>query len=509
MASVHASSLLGRAVITTTDGSYYLLDVEAPDTAANCPPTFLDILHAMAPDVSTTHTDEVPPFHTTYRSLERAWKRERTATVALFALDGQMPAAVRATAARLADELLSDPEYAFSAHARLSSAPLAADVDYDGASVPGGAFHAFVSLLRERQAAIRIATDTWARARVRVAEYSSWAAQLRETATRLGAFLAMSEAIAAGRPGDFDTWLTDVFREHPEVGSSDLLRLLIAWKEEALALAAPTQPIIAIVTATPDQPDVASRPRPAQQPGAASPEGDLAKRIAHFLQSLDTGALSPHDILSTFTHLAPAWLEAEARTQHRSLRDMVSDVFRTGQLNVAGASELADQQRRFPRLREVWVLARHPLDLQDNFYSIVKHNVGERHVTYYYFLPTTHDFVELRDRLIRDLRDPAHVAEHVRCITVPSLVFITTQGLGLLIPENIDEMQGVLVTSLTSEGKIEVAQAMQPSQVRHAYLQLRPLVETQYGRTLPTLPHEPSITDPAWEEINKLSERIN
>ena len=505
MATVYLSPRLGRAVVVTADGFHYLLDVESGEAAIQCSPTVLELLQGMASDLSREATDEPPPFARTYHSLERAWRRERTTTLVLLALDGQMSDAVRSTAANLANDLLLDREFAFAARARLSSAPLSTDVDFEGVPDAGEALREFASLLRQRQAAIRLASEMWARARVRVVEYYSWAAELRETTVRLGGFLAMSEALDSGRTEDFDAWLTETLSNHPQAASSDLLRMLLAWKDEAPVVSVPNEPELAVTSTPPDQAEVATIKWPVRAGMSGSPDLAPAARVQNFLEALRTGALPPSEILSRFVDLAPSWLQAEAESQDRSLVDVVSDLFRAGPINLAGAQELAKQQERFPGLREVWVLARHPLDLEETFYTIVRHNISEHFVEYYYFLPDTRIFDLLRERLIRDIGDQKHVDSRIHCIKVPSIVFAISQGIGLLIPDDIENMTGVTVTALTPDGKIEQAQEMPPSQARWAYLELRPLVEGRYGRILPRFANEPSITNPAWADIDKQS----
>src|SRR5215216_2231611 len=212
------------------DGSHYLLDVENGETAVDCPPTFLRLLYSMAADVSIQRTEEQPPFSTTYRALLQSWRRERTTALILIALDRAMSLPVRRTAAQLANDLLAEDDCLSAARIQLSISPLPDEADFEGAPSGGAEFHAFLDSLRSRQPFIQRASDTWNRARVRVSEYSSWAARLREIAGRLGGFLAMSKALESGRPEEFDSWLKETLRAHPQEVTSDLRQLVLAWK---------------------------------------------------------------------------------------------------------------------------------------------------------------------------------------------------------------------------------------------------------------------------------------
>jgi hypothetical protein len=466
------------------DGSHYLLDVENGETAIECPPTFLRLLYSMAADVSIQHTDEQPPFLHTYETLLRGWRRERTTSLILIALNSTMPSALRTTAAHLANDLLTENDCLTATRIRLSFSPLSDEADFDGVPNSGTAFRTFLDFLRSRQPFIQQATNAWARARVRVAEYSSWATRLREITGRLGGFLAMSSALESGRPEEFDSWLSETLRTHPQETSSDLLRMMLAWKGEALALPCPEQHEIKLTESAPG----------ATEGGAVVlpfPAAPLAHRIEKFLEALRSGALSSDEILSTFIDLAPSWLQGTAEDQGRSIADLVHDIMRSGTLNLAGISELALQQYRFQDLREVWVFARRPLDLEETFYSVVRHNVKERFVHYYYFVSDKEFFPALRERLIRDLGDPIHVDGYLHCVLVPDISFLTSPGIGLMIPSDIERMKGVHVTSIGEDGTIKEAQDLAPSELRRAYIILRTMIEERYpSRELPRLAGE-------------------
>lgn len=476
MATVYSSPRLGRAVVLMDDGAHYLLDVENGETAVECPPTFLRILHSTAPDVSIQATDEQPPFPEHFEALWRGWRRERTTSLVLLALDRKMSSALRTTSARLANDLLSDDDCLAAARVQLSSSPLSSEADFDGVPSGGAALRDFLDFLRARQPSIQVATDTWARSRVRIAEYSSWAAQLREITARLGGFLAMSNALQSRRPEEFDSWLKETFSTHPKEASSDFLRIMLAWKDEAFA--------------------------PSRFEQLQFPAAPLADRIEKFLQALRTGSLSSDEILSTFVELAPSWLQATAKDQGRSVADLVHDLIRSGTLNLAGINELALQQSRFPDLREVWVFARRPLDLEETFYSVVKHNIKERFVHYYYFTSDKEFFPTLRQRLIRDLGDSIHVDEYLHCVLVPETSFLTSPGIGLMIPGEIEKLKGVHVTSLAEDGTIREAQDLPPAGLRRAYITLRTMIEERYpSRELPRLAGEPErVRAPIWPE---------
>ena len=219
------------------DGAHYLLDVENGETAVECPPRFRQILDSTAPDISIQDIDERLPFPRIYEALWRGWRRERTTSLVLLALDGKMSSALRATSAQLANDLLSDNDCLAGARLRLLSWPLSDEADFDGVPSSGEALCDFLDFLRARQPSIRLATDIWTRAWVRIAEYSSWAAQLRETTVRLGGFLAMTNALESRRPEEFDSWLGEALTTHPQEASPDLLRIMLAWKGEAFTSA--------------------------------------------------------------------------------------------------------------------------------------------------------------------------------------------------------------------------------------------------------------------------------
>lgn len=239
----------------------------------------------------------------------------------------------------------------------------------------------------------------------------------------------------------------------------------------------------------------------------AKPWTDELSGLKDLLQALYDGKVQGSQALKKFAELLPRHLENIAVEQGRSISDVLIDVTQLSEVNVSGVQELAREQVKFPGLTEVWVFARRPVDLEKNFYSTVCSNIVERFIQYYYFQSDYQFFTELRDRLKKDIGNKIDVDKYIHCILLPSLFFLVP-GFGLLITEDIRHIKGKTVTRIAEDGTIIQAQDMSPSQIREAYLNLRPFVEQQYERILPVLegerPQEPGL----YQQISNYSTKI-
>jgi len=233
----------------------------------------------------------------------------------------------------------------------------------------------------------------------------------------------------------------------------------------------------------------ASRFSKKQTHNSPSPTGPTT--IAQLVEDLAQNRLLPARALARLAELLPKHIETLAGQQRRPLLDVIRDTAQLSATNIYDIKELAGEQVSLPGLEQVWVFAEHPVDLEENFYSTVRKNISERFVSYYYFQKDATFFHHLRARLISDIQNEQYVDARLHCILVHPILFVASQGFGLLITTPITHMKGKTVTRIAADGKITQAQDMDPSQVMDAYLKLRPIIEGLYLEPLSRLEHEP------------------
>ncbi len=225
-------------------------------------------------------------------------------------------------------------------------------------------------------------------------------------------------------------------------------------------------------------------------PAVSEPSDKASVELRDLTRAIAAGSVQPAKALQTFALLFPTHLQNVAREQNRPIADVLVDVAQLSNVNISGIQELANEQVHLPGLKEVWVFAKRPADLAPTFYSSVRTNIVERFVQYYYFQSNRDFFNELNERLSNDIGNIVDIAKYVHCILLPELAFMWRLGFGLLITEDIRHMRGKTVTAAADNGTIIQAQDMTPSQVREAYLNLRPLVEAFYQTIHPALEGE-------------------
>lgn len=110
-------------------------------------------------------------------------------------------------------------------------------------------------------------------------------------------------------------------------------------------------------------------------------------------------------LLSEFTDYLPSAIDDVLRTQRRSMIDVLLDMTWAVEHNIQDIQELAYEQETAGvegDLRELWIVARHILDLRKDFYPAVRKNLlSEVHHTY--FIPDTLQFKKLSDKIEDDI----------------------------------------------------------------------------------------------------------